>query len=44
MCINSTAHSGFNLGYAATVVANATATRALKTATARGSLFRRNLD
>jgi len=33
MCINSTAHGGFNLGYAATVVANATATRALKTAT-----------
>ncbi|SNR80276.1 Nicotinamidase-related amidase [Methylobacillus rhizosphaerae] len=29
MCINSTAHGGFNLGYAPTVVANATATRAL---------------
>lgn len=31
MCINSTAHGAFNLGYAATVVANATATRAIKT-------------
>ncbi|MFM9917772.1 MAG: cysteine hydrolase family protein [Rhizobacter sp.] len=30
MCINSTAHGGFNLGYAATVVASATATRALQ--------------
>lgn len=30
MCINSTAHGAFNLGYAATVVANATATRALE--------------
>lgn len=29
MCINSTAHGGFNLGYAPTVVASATATRAL---------------
>jgi nicotinamidase-related amidase len=30
MCINSTAHGGFNLGYAPTVVASATATRALQ--------------
>lgn len=30
MCINSTAHGGFNLGYAPTVVASATATRALE--------------
>jgi nicotinamidase-related amidase len=29
MCINSTAHGGFNLGYAPIVVASATATRAL---------------
>lgn len=29
MCINSTAHGGFNLGYAPTIVASATATRAL---------------
>lgn len=29
MCINATAHGGFNLGYAATIVASATATRAL---------------
>lgn len=29
MCINSTAHGGFNLGYECTVVANATATRGL---------------
>ncbi|MFC4946784.1 cysteine hydrolase family protein [Pseudonocardia sp. GCM10023141] len=29
MCVNSTARGGFNLGYAPTVVANATATRAL---------------
>jgi nicotinamidase-related amidase len=29
MCINSTARGGFNLGYAPTVVANATATRPL---------------
>ncbi len=29
MCVNSTAHGGFNLGYAPTVVASATATRAL---------------
>jgi len=29
MCINSTARGAFNLGYAPTVVANATATRAL---------------
>jgi nicotinamidase-related amidase len=32
MCINSTAHGGFNLGYAPTVVASATATRALEAA------------
>ncbi len=32
MCINSTAHGGFNLGYAPTVVASATATRPLQTA------------
>ena len=32
MCVNSTAHGGFNLGYAVTVVASATATRALQTA------------
>lgn len=32
MCINSTAHGGFNLGYAVTVVASATATRALQAA------------
>lgn len=32
MCINSTAHGGFNLGYSATVVASATATRPLQTA------------
>lgn len=30
MCVNSTAHGGFNLGYAPTVVARATATRALQ--------------
>lgn len=30
MCINSTAHGGFNLGYAPTVVASATATRPLQ--------------
>lgn len=30
MCINSTAHGGFNLGYAPTVVASATATRQLQ--------------
>lgn len=29
MCINSTAHGGFNLGYAPTIVASATATRDL---------------
>ena len=29
MCINSTAHGGFNLGFKPTVVANATATRPL---------------
>ncbi|MDP2248680.1 MAG: cysteine hydrolase family protein [Nitrosomonadales bacterium] len=32
MCVNSTAHGGFNLGYAPTVVASATATRALEAA------------
>ena len=32
MCINSTAHGGFNLGYAVSVVASATATRPLETA------------
>lgn len=32
MCINSTAHGGFNLGYFVTVVASATATRPLKAA------------
>ena len=29
MCVNSTAHGGFNLGYAVTIVANATASRPL---------------
>jgi len=32
MCINSTAHGGFNLGYQATIVASATATRPLQAA------------
>lgn len=32
MCVNSTAHGGFNLGYKPTVVASATATRALEAA------------
>jgi len=32
MCINSTAHGGFNLGYHVTVVASATATRPLQAA------------
>lgn len=32
MCINSTAHGGFNLGYLPTVVASATATRPLEAA------------
>lgn len=32
MCVNSTAHGGFNLGYHPTVVASATATRGLETA------------
>lgn len=32
MCVNSTAHGGFNLGYSPTVVASATATRALQAA------------
>ncbi len=35
MCVNSTAHGAFNLGYKATVVANATATRALEAADGR---------
>ncbi|OIQ83287.1 streptothricin hydrolase [mine drainage metagenome] len=35
MCINSTAHGGFNLGYAVTVVASATATRSLLAANGR---------
>ncbi len=32
MCVNSTAHGGFNLGYGVTVVASATATRSLQAA------------
>ncbi len=32
MCVNSTAHGGFNLGYNVTVVASATATRPLQAA------------
>ncbi len=32
MCVNSTAHGAFNLGYNPTVVASATATRGLETA------------
>ena len=32
MCVNSTAHGGFNLGYAPTVVARATASRPLQAA------------
>ena len=32
MCVNSTAHGGFNLGYAPTVVASATASRPLEAA------------
>lgn len=32
MCINSTAHGAFNLGYQPTIVANATATRPLQAA------------
>lgn len=32
MCVNSTAHGGFNLGYSPTVVASATATRPLEAA------------
>src|SRR5690606_2216208 len=35
MCINSTAHGGFNHGYQPTVVAAATATRALSLADGR---------
>jgi nicotinamidase-related amidase len=34
MCVNSTARGAFNLGYAPTVVANTTATRALPGTTA----------
>lgn len=30
MCVNSTAHGAFNLGYSATVVASATASRPLQ--------------
>jgi nicotinamidase-related amidase len=32
MCVNSTAHGAFNLGYRPTIVAKATATRGLETA------------
>jgi nicotinamidase-related amidase len=32
MCVNSTAHGAFNLGYQPTVIASATATRPLKSA------------
>jgi nicotinamidase-related amidase len=32
MCVNSTAHGGFNLGYAPTIIASATATRPLMSA------------
>lgn len=32
MCVNSTAHGGFNLGYAPTIVASATASRPLMSA------------
>lgn len=32
MCVNSTAHGGFNLGYSPTVVASTTASRGLETA------------
>jgi nicotinamidase-related amidase len=35
MCINSTAHGAFNLGYASTIVASATATRPLLSANGR---------
>lgn len=35
MCVNSTAHGGFNLGYAVTVVASACATRPLQAANAQ---------
>jgi len=35
MCVNSTAHGGFNLGYAPTVIASATATRPLLSANNR---------
>ena len=35
MCVNSTAHGGFNLGYAPTIVASATATRPLMSANGR---------
>jgi nicotinamidase-related amidase len=35
MCINSTAHGAFNLGYNVTVVAGATATRPLLTASGK---------
>lgn len=32
MCVNSTAHGGFNLGYSPTIIASATATRPLMSA------------
>lgn len=35
MCINSTAHGGFNLGYACSVIASATASRPLQSASGR---------
>lgn len=35
MCVNSTAHGGFNLGYAPTIVASATATRPLMSTNGR---------
>lgn len=35
MCVNSTAHGGFNLGYAPTIVASATATRPLMSANSK---------
>lgn len=35
MCVNSTAHGGFNLGYSPTIVASATASRPLEAANGR---------
>ncbi|MDO9394008.1 cysteine hydrolase family protein [Methylotenera sp.] len=35
MCVNSTAHGAFNLGYAATIIASATATRPLMSTNGR---------